>query len=203
MSSLLDGTERQAEHAEAVEVVSMSLDGQGSDTRNCGVELGVAGNSGAADTRGVKHHYSVWVPGSALQIPHVYTPHPPSYVVGIYPRPAGTKVDGRLFLSVPLPTPVIVDGQRVRLARVFVLYQVSSPHELTNLNVYDGDRKVEQWDSGPLPSGDFSHTTSPENTFEIEGEPEVRFGVQLWLGVNATAVFCGFGADFWTVAPDA
>jgi hypothetical protein len=116
-----------------------------------------------------------------------------------------------------IPTPVIVNNKRTRLDRVFVLYKTTNPVAVREIHVWDGQRFIKHFDvtrgtgdktQGPPPE-DRSFLEG-ENTFFIDGNPEVFFGIGISIHVEfgvrgvtpgpagATIQFISAGADFIT-----
>lgn len=112
------------------------------------------------------------------------------------------------WFHIPITTPVILDGVRPQLTKIFVLYQAGSdsmitkPH-ITSLHIYDGKNKVKSFDGIDL-SGDHSGVLDASNTWHISPPLTIYSGLGISVGVafpsgpNKTygISFATIGADF-------
>jgi hypothetical protein len=112
-----------------------------------------------------------------------------------------------------IPAPVLLQGVRPSLAKVFVFYRSNGPERdrvrtrITNLHIYDGKTKVKAFDALDL-YGDHSHTIDDQNTWAIEPALTIRYGLGLSVGVvfpppipegaqrRGEILFVAAGADF-------
>ena len=106
-----------------------------------------------------------------------------SHFVGDY----GTKN----WFHFSITTPALLNGVRPSLVKVFVFYN-TNPREqygfqvharITNLHIYDGKMRVKAFDGLDL-TGDHSHTIDDKNSWVIEPNLTIRYGLGLSLGVE-------------------
>jgi hypothetical protein len=114
------------------------------------------------------------------------------------------------FFHFPLPTPVIVRGQRARLLAVFVLWTADRGIALQEVHVFDGSQPISVDFSTPVGegrngSGRLADLIPGMTRFAVPSQPEVFFGLGISLGfgfaVDGNVVFTAAGADF--EVPDA
>ncbi len=79
------------------------------------------------------------------------------------------------WFHVPLASPVIADGVRTRLQRVFVLFK-SEGGSITNVHLYDGVAKFAAFD-GIAFQGDHRNGLDGSNTLELASPHSVLFGI--------------------------
>jgi Family of unknown function (DUF6623) len=151
---------------------------------------------------------AMWVHGNTV---HVEGP-----VEGVTLRGDGALVTGKSDVTTrfhfPIPTPVVLDERRLRLVRVFVLYdtrpQTVSPDalgpKLLNVRVFDGSRLVGAFDHLAL-TGPHDKALDGANTFTLAPAVEVFFGLSLSVSMffegapseeKRTILFTAAGADF-------
>ena len=120
---------------------------------------------------------AVWVHGTIVQ-----AEYPPHYVLrkGWGTQFGGTHGTSNWF-HIPITTPVILDGVRPRLTKVFVFYQGSGGF-INHLHIYDGPRLVKEF--ADMRGGSHSGWIEPENTWDITPPLEIRFGLGISLGVT-------------------
>jgi hypothetical protein len=124
---------------------------------------------------------AVWVHGNALIAEN------PDDIGFIQHRGLGAdvyvKMGRSIWFHVPMPTPVIVDATRPKLARVFIFYWITLGG-IYQVDLYDGVSKIKEF-SGLNLTGD--HRTAPEgaNTFELGAPQEIRYG----LGISILTSF--------------
>jgi hypothetical protein len=120
--------------------------------------------------------------------------------------------DGKIFRGQPgsdnwfhasIPTPVLVDGVRVRAEKVFVLFRSDPGARIENVHVWDGSQRKIFEDNILRLTGNFSATIGGSNSWIIPGSPEMQWGLGLSVRVNflqdAHITFTSAGADFvWT-----
>jgi hypothetical protein len=143
--------------------------------------------------------YAMWIPGSAA-LGDIYTNEVGYTGGGSYASQPGLPG----FVAASVPTPVIINNRRVRLAKVIILYRIGDGSVLKNVAVYDGTRLLKE--RAEWASGDFTAGLFPENVLEFEDKPEAQFGIQicLWFDsptrtggrIGPAMSFAGFGADF-------
>lgn len=151
---------------------------------------------------------AMWVHGNAC--------HVEGQVESVTLRGTGALVTGKSDVTTrfhfPIPTPVVLDDRRLRLVRVFVLYdtlpQTKSPDalgpKLLSVGVFDGSRLVRSFDHLAL-TGPHDKALDAANTFTLAPAEEVFFGLSLSVSVfftgaqseeKRTLLFTAAGADF-------
>jgi hypothetical protein len=114
------------------------------------------------------------------------------------------------WFHVPIPTPTIVEGARVQLQRVFVLFTAGdttataagqSGANITNIHVWDGPNRIATF--GPFNLfGEHRQPVGGGNTFTVQAKPQITFGVGISVQATFSNVgdqligFAGAGADF-------
>ena len=152
----------------------------------------------------------MWVHGTAVEVE--------GPVEEVTRRGTGALVRGRSDTSArvcfPIPTPVILDGKRQRLARIFVFYDTlplsgstdALGPKITSVRVFDGPRLVKSFDNLGL-TGPHDKAIDASNSWSIAPPLEVFFGLALSVGVffpgapseeKLTVSFTAAGADFET-----
>lgn len=108
-----------------------------------------------------------------------------------------------------LPTPVIVDGVRPRLTRLFLFYQADQAW-LRQVHLWDAARRVHGFDlSGVNATGPHHHEIDDLNTFRLDEPRTIRFGLGISVQVEfqrgqlsnlqrggGEVLFSAAGADF-------
>jgi hypothetical protein len=79
------------------------------------------------------------------------------------------------WFHVALPTPVIVNGARSSLVRVFLMFE-SEQGSIRNVHVYDGSSKVQEFNNLML-SGEHRTALDGANTFNLAAPHSVAFGI--------------------------
>jgi len=142
----------------------------------------------------IKH--AMWVHGHSLTI------EDPSNVVSVDRKGNGAHVKIKAFsgtwLHLAIPTPVLVDGTRLKVGVVSLRFKTpGAAVKVTNVHVWDGDTKIAGWDSLTL-SGD-----QPLKQFTVSGNPQVQWGLGISVRVEVgdvsgggTIQFTGAGCDF-------
>jgi hypothetical protein len=147
---------------------------------------------------------AVWVHGNAFQ------PEDLSVIASVQRTGWGTLFRGKpgafTWFHLSIAAPVIIDGKRPNLERVFLLYKTNGA-SLRNVHVYDGAVKARAFD-GLMLDGDLSTGLYPHNTWEINSPLALRFGLGLSIGVQFSVgldsaigreiLFTTAGADFRT-----
>jgi len=105
------------------------------------------------------------------------------------------------WFHIPITTPVILDGVRPQLGKVFVFYKTNGA-TITNLHIYDGPRKVKAFDGLKL-SGNHSGSIDASNSWVITPSLKILFGLGISVGVQfgidpGDILFTTAGADFVT-----
>ncbi|KYK31232.1 MAG: hypothetical protein AYK19_04115 [Theionarchaea archaeon DG-70-1] len=113
---------------------------------------------------------------------------------------------GAEWFHFDVPTPVILDGQRSSLNKIFVLYRTEGTAKITAIHVYDASKKIKAYDNLSL-SGDHSKVIDKYNSWVITPPPQMIFGLGISVHVDfgkATTgsvpgiMFVTAGADFTT-----
>lgn len=125
---------------------------------------------------------------------------------GDFPSPVVPPND-RNWFHVPIATPVILDGVRPKLQKVFVFYKAGLAL-ITNLHIWDGSRIVKSFNNLAL-TGDHSANIDNDNTWDINPPITILFGLGLSIGVQflqdnpsdpnnpfGSILFTTAGADF-------
>lgn len=133
-----------------------------------------------------------------------------------FTRVGGLRETVQANVFFPLPTPVIVNNNRARLLRVFVLYELERETALGPIFVYDGQNGIETCDAHSdgirtfeyIIGGPTSHTgvhrmddlIDNRTRFNFERPPLVFFGltlvITLAMGPKGKARFTAVGADY-------
>lgn len=145
-------------------------------------------------------------PGPLVDVPGV----PWSRVVG-FPQGPGKTFRGsdnaNNWFHLPIPTPVIHEGSRARIKKVFLLFRSDPGVAVTAIHVWDGAQRRLFASSMPAGvSGRHDGTGGGADLQEnitawtIGGTPEVLWGIGLSVLVAFTdpgnITFCSAGADF-------
>lgn len=94
------------------------------------------------------------------------------------------------WFHISVPTPAVLDGQRPKLSKVYVLFstKMGSAMFLSSLNaihLYDGYHKIKSFESLNL-SGDYLENLVAENSWEINPHVIIYSGLGISLKFNAT-----------------
>ncbi|MBS0122852.1 hypothetical protein KB874_01805 [Aestuariicoccus sp. KMU-90] len=118
----------------------------------------------------------------------------------------------RNWFHVSIPTPVLIDDVRPKLARVFVLFKTSKPESggvfigstLEKLHVYDGHNRVAAITG--MRTGNHANAIDSANTWEFDAPLSIFSGLGLSMEISAAQVgtdttpqpveFATIGADF-------
>ncbi|KAH0565731.1 hypothetical protein GP486_000873 [Trichoglossum hirsutum] len=112
-------------------------------------------------------------------------------------RPSSGSTFG--WVHFVIPTPVIVDGNRLRAVTAWIRYAAGSSAKITNFHVYDGEKKIAGFDGLALNANAISNDTR-----SVPGGPAVLWGTAISLGVqfsgngpNDYVQFVSAGIDFY------
>jgi hypothetical protein len=101
-----------------------------------------------------------------------------------------------IWVHFSIPTPVMVDGDRLRLASVLIQFVSDPKAYVEDVHVWDGDKKVAWWNDQHL-SG--THTAR----FDVKGDVRVKRGLDVAIRVAPETTagpldmhFVGVGCDF-------
>jgi hypothetical protein len=122
------------------------------------------------------------------------------------------KPGGDNWFHVSIPTPVLIDGVRPKLSKVFVLFKTSKAESggmmqgsvIDALHVYDGAKKVKSF--GETRTGTHNAKIDAANTWAIDAPLTIYYGLGLSIHARAPQVmsddapqpveFATIGADF-------
>ena len=116
------------------------------------------------------------------------------------------KTHGKEWFHFAIPTPVILNGQRSSLKKIFVFYKTEGTAKITAIHVYDAGDKIKAFDNLSF-SGDYSKSVHQHNSWVITPSPKMKFGLGISVHVDfgppkKLAVpgvrFVSAGADFET-----
>ncbi len=114
---------------------------------------------------------------------------------------------GKEWFHFAIPTPVILDGQRASLKKIFVFYKTEGAAKITAVHVYDGGGKPFKKFDNLSHSGDHSTGVDKDNSWVITPVHSMGFGLGISVLVNFGAattsgvpgiLFVTAGADFVT-----
>jgi hypothetical protein len=115
------------------------------------------------------------------------------------------KTYGKEWIHFAIPTPVILNGLRSSLKKVFVFYKTEGTAKITAIHLYDAGKKIKAFNLAL--SGDHSKNVDKDNSWAITPAPKMKFGLGISvhvdfgprtkLGVPAIH-FTTAGADFET-----
>ncbi len=139
---------------------------------------GISGDTGPLAVMSLKLAHAMWVHGHSMEIEY------PERVSQLQRMGYYVSVRGKPFTSnwfhFAVPTPVIVDGQRLQVGSVLVRLRTGPGASLSAVHVYDGETKIVSHDGLSLsPQGAF--TTA---RFDVPTHPPIIWGLGLSLGVN-------------------
>ncbi len=143
-----------------------------------------------------------WVHGTAVQIERE------GYFVTKQRAGFGAifRSHGAEWFHFAIPTPVIVNGARSSLKKIFVLFKTEGTTKITNVHVYDGNSKIVAFDNISL-DGDHSTGIDQTNSWLVAASPQIKFGLGISINVNfgpptklgvPSIMFTTAGADFET-----
>lgn len=145
---------------------------------------------------------SMWIHGSGVR------PQREGYFITKrqYKDGAVFKTHGEEWFQFPLPTPVLVNNQRAKLVKCFVLYETGYGARITEIQLYDGRKKIKTFGSLSL-TGNHSMSVDNSNSWEIAPTIDMIFGLAICVKVNfghpetgtvPNIRFASAGADFLT-----
>jgi hypothetical protein len=105
----------------------------------------------------------------------------------------------------PIPTPVIVDGARIQLERIFVFYDIPALRQtfITNVHVWDGPNRIHAIDNLRLSGSHAQYVEDGINSWALPSIPWIYWGLNIALRVqvgpaSTLVTFTTAGADFIT-----
>jgi hypothetical protein len=111
-------------------------------------------------------------------------------------RPSNEGASG--WVHFVIPTPVIVDGTRLKAESALIRFSTGSTAKITNFHVYDGETKIAEYDGLDLTGSlQLVREAIPNNPQVLWGTA-ISIGVQFaGTGVNDYVQFIGAGIDFY------
>ncbi len=97
---------------------------------------------------------------------------------------------GSHWFHIHFSGPVLLNDQRLKLTKAFVMFESKNNATVEALNIYDGRNKVFTADNLAL-AGDHSTNLDNQNTWVINPPIEIKFG----LGYSVLVKFAGGGLD--------
>jgi hypothetical protein len=136
--------------------------------------------------------HAMWVHGHSMNIEH------PDRIASVWRAGFFGRIIGRsgqsTWIHFPVPTPVIVDDNRLRIESVLVRFRTTPTDAwVAAAHVYDGERKIASHDGLHDAPGAWE-----VKRFAVPGTPEIRWGVGISINVQFhidTAV----DADSWRI----
>lgn len=122
--------------------------------------------------------HAMWSHGHSMQIEY---PERLSSIqrAGFYTKIIG-KSSTRNWFHFAIPTPVIVNNQRLRVGSVLIRFKTGSGDAFINaVHVYDGERKIASFDNLNLSPKQFE-----TKRFKIPKNPKIKFGLGISIGVS-------------------
>jgi hypothetical protein len=111
-------------------------------------------------------------------------------------RPSNQGTSG--WVHFVIPTPVIVDGTRLKAESAMARFSTGSDAAITNFHVYDGEKKIAEYNGLSL-KGNLQFVRKA-----VPGNPQVQWGTAISLGVqfngtrqDAYVQFISAGIDFY------
>jgi hypothetical protein len=96
----------------------------------------------------------------------------------------GTTPPGT-WCHIAIPTPVIANDVRLKVQKVFLLFQTGQHAAIDNIHIYDGPKRIFAADvvpgsnSSARRTGDHSQSIDAQNTFALPTPHEVSFGLSV------------------------
>lgn len=129
---------------------------------------------------------AMWVHGTNVEVEYPENLAPVSGD-GIIKRGWGThfwgKENTKNWFHIPFTNPVILNGDRPKLVKVFVFYKTEGWAKITNIHVYDGPRKV-KWFDGLNLSGNHMGGIDANNSWAITPPLTIYYGLGISVGVE-------------------
>ena len=119
---------------------------------------------------------TLWMHGVNMQVEY------PSRLTSVRATGPFVRIEGargqNTWLHFPLPTPVVVDGARMRIEGAYVSFRTRSNASVYEVIVYDGESRIAEHMDLDL-RGDHL-----EARFDVPGNPEIHRGINVTLGVR-------------------
>lgn len=138
---------------------------------------GIIGDLGPFTVVKVKLAQAMWVHGHSMQIEY------PDRIdqqirAGFYIKVKGKPFTGNWF-HFAIPTPVIVNGERLRVGSVMVRFRTGPGTSVHAVHIYDGEHKIAAHDGLNLSSKQFSWPR-----FDVPTHPPIKWGLGISIGVK-------------------
>lgn len=141
--------------------------------------------------------HAMWLHGHGLQIEYpdrVESVWRAGFFIRVVPKPNTGN-----WLHFAIPTPVIVDDNRLSVGSVLLRFRTGSTVvRVTAVHIYDGEVKIASHDGLNLSPNAWS---TPR--FDVPTHPEIKWGLGISIGVTAgsgtgarTMEFASAGCDF-------
>jgi hypothetical protein len=139
---------------------------------------GIIGDTGPFMVVPLKLAHAMWVHGHNMQIEYPERLYLQKRM-GLY-----IQVEGKPFTSnwlhFAIPTPVIVDGKRLRVGSVMIRFRTGPGASVHAVHIYDGEKKIAAHDGLNL---------SPQKgfvwpRFDVPTHPDIKWGLGISIGVK-------------------
>lgn len=125
--------------------------------------------------------HAMWIHGTSMQIEY------PDRMASVRRAGSGVLVEGKPsttnWFHFAIPTPVIVDDNRLRVGSVLIDFKtMSADATVEHVHVFDGNHRIAEFNDVNL-SGAIGM-----RRFDVPDHPEVKFGIGVTIGV-------GFGVE--------
>jgi hypothetical protein len=125
---------------------------------------------------------AMWIHGTAAAVedPNGLIPN------GIIREGVGTRFFAHSgsfnWFHMAIPTPVILDGARPKLVKVFVFYRLGSGR-IKNVHIWDGPARVKEFNGLNL-WGDHPGSIDASNSWTISPPLTIKFGLGISIGIQ-------------------
>ncbi|MGK7880936.1 MAG: DUF6623 family protein [Crocosphaera sp.] len=139
---------------------------------------GIIGDTGPFAVEKFKLAQAMWVHGHSMEVEY---PKRLSLAkrMGFYFQTRGKPFTGNWF-HFAIPTPVIVEAQRLRVGSVMIRFRTGPGASVHAVHIYDGERRIAAHNGLNLsPKGRF---VSPR--FDVPTHPPIRWGLGVSIGVR-------------------
>ena len=119
---------------------------------------------------------TIWMHGNNMQVEY------PGRLTSVRATGPFVRIEGargqNTWLHFPLPTPVLVDGDRMHIERTYVSFRTRDHAKVHEVIVYDGESRIAEHMDLDL-RGDHL-----DAKFDVPGHPEINKGINVTLGVS-------------------
>ncbi len=123
--------------------------------------------------------YTSWVHGSSMQVEYL------NRLTGVRHCGPFARIEGapgqNTWVHFPIPTPTVVDGQRLRAGAALLSFRTRSHATVHEVSVYDGERQI------AIHTGLGLQGDHLEARFEVPDRPELNQGINITVGVLFSA----------------